>query len=168
MSVPETPPLIPFGRGSRFSWSICCSCVADRADGPSLSSSDWLTTDSFRRHRNPMQRCELSAQVRQETSSVSLHQPQAPPRMRGFFFEGRSARRLGGLCARIGHGVAPEQHLAFFAGTESRARIHPEAESILAVAGGHGENCMGEILLLLSCGAAFLTGLGIAAASLFG
>jgi hypothetical protein len=27
--------------------------------------------------------------------------------------------------------------------------------------------CMGETLLLLSCGAAFLTGLGIAAVSLF-
>jgi hypothetical protein len=84
-----------------------------------------------------------------------------------FFFAGRSALRLGGLCARIGHGVALAQHLAFFAGPESRARIHPEAESILAVARGHGENCMGETLLLLSCGAAFLTGLGIAAVSLF-
>jgi hypothetical protein len=29
-------------------------------------------------------------------------------------------------------------------------------------------NCMGETLLLLSCGAAFITGLVIAAASLFG
>jgi hypothetical protein len=31
-----------------------------------------------------------------------------------------------------------------------------------------GETCMGETLLLLSCGAAFITGLVIAAASLFG
>ena len=40
------------------------------------------------------------------------------------------------------------------------------AESIFAVLMTLGE-CMGESLLLLSCGAAFLTGLGIAALSLF-
>jgi hypothetical protein len=47
-----------------------------------------------------------------------------------------------------------------------RARIQPEAESTLGF--GVGGTCMDESLLLLSCGAAFITGLVIAAASLFG
>jgi hypothetical protein len=53
--------------------------------------------------------------------------------------------------------------------SKDRARIQPEAESTLGFA--HrlvGRHCMGETLLLLSCGAAFITGLAIAAASLFG
>ncbi len=64
--------------------------------------------------------------------------------------------------------VAPAQHSAFFAGIKGGARIQPEAERTLAFAHGLGGNCMGETLLLLSCGAAFITGLVIAAASLFG
>jgi hypothetical protein len=53
--------------------------------------------------------------------------------------------------------------------SEDRARIQPETESTLGFA--HRlvrRHCMGETLLLLSCGAAFITGLAIAAASLFG
>jgi hypothetical protein len=42
------------------------------------------------------------------------------------------------------------------------------AERTLAVAHWPWGNCMGETLLLLSCGVAFLTGLGLAAVSLFG
>jgi hypothetical protein len=57
----------------------------------------------------------------------------------------------------------------FFVGTKALARIQPETErtvvDCLALA---KEKCMGEIDLLLSCGAAFVTGLVIAAASLFG
>jgi hypothetical protein len=52
---------------------------------------------------------------------------------------------------------------------KGRARISPEAERTLAF--GHlafRGNCMGETLLLLSCGAAFITGLVIVAANLFG
>ncbi len=57
------------------------------------------------------------------------------------------------------------QHLA---GIKGRARIKPEAEGTLVFAHGLRGNCMGGTLLLLSCGAAFITGLVIAAASLFG
>jgi hypothetical protein len=64
--------------------------------------------------------------------------------------------------------VAPAQHSASFAGIKGRARIQPEQARTLAFAHGLGGNCMGETLLLLSCGAAFITGLVIAAASLFG
>ena len=46
------------------------------------------------------------------------------------------------------------------------ARIQPEAERTLPLL-GQGE-LMGEAFILLSCGAAFITGLVIAAASLFG
>jgi hypothetical protein len=67
-----------------------------------------------------------------------------------------------------GHDVAATQHSAFFAGIEGGARIQPEAERTLAFAHGLRGSCMGETLLLLSCGAAFITGLVIAAASLFG
>jgi hypothetical protein len=58
----------------------------------------------------------------------------------------------------------------FLLGSKCRARIQPEAGRTLA-----GEedltawgNCMGETLLLISCGAAFITGLVIAVASLSG
>jgi hypothetical protein len=54
---------------------------------------------------------------------------------------------------------------------KSSARIQAETERTLALAHGFKGNCMkcmGENLLLLSCGAAFITGLVIAAASLFG
>jgi hypothetical protein len=57
----------------------------------------------------------------------------------------------------------------FHAGMKGRARISSEAERTLAF--GHlafRGNCMGETLLLLSCGAAFITGLVIVAANLFG
>jgi hypothetical protein len=47
---------------------------------------------------------------------------------------------------------------------KERARIQPEAESTLGFAHRFLETCMGETLLLPSCGAAFV----IAAASLFG
>jgi hypothetical protein len=57
---------------------------------------------------------------------------------------------------------------AFFARIKGRVRIQPEAERTLAFAHSLRGNCMGETLLLLSCGAAFITGLVIAAASLFG
>jgi hypothetical protein len=67
-------------------------------------------------------------------------------------------------CARTTPGV-------FQARMKSRARIQPEVERTLALAHGFKGNCMkctGENLLLLSCGAAFITGLVIAAANLFG
>jgi hypothetical protein len=52
---------------------------------------------------------------------------------------------------------------------KGRARIQPEAESTLGFTRRLvGRHCMGETLLLLSCGAAFITGLVIAAANLFG
>jgi hypothetical protein len=68
----------------------------------------------------------------------------------------------------MGFGVAPTQHSASFAWVKCRARIQPEAAPTLAFAHGLRGNHMGEIVLLLSCGAAFITGLVIAAASLFG
>jgi hypothetical protein len=52
--------------------------------------------------------------------------------------------------------------------TKAPARIQPETERMLASAHGSWGIWMGETFLLLSCGAAFLTGLGIAAVSLFG
>jgi hypothetical protein len=55
----------------------------------------------------------------------------------------------------------------FSVGTKALARIQPETERTLAFASLKG-TCMGEIFLLLSCGAAFITGIVIAAASLFG
>jgi hypothetical protein len=64
--------------------------------------------------------------------------------------------------------VAPAQHLAAFARIKGGARIWPKAATTFAVAHGFGGNRMGEILLLLSCGAAFIAGLVIAAGSLFG
>jgi hypothetical protein len=63
------------------------------------------------------------------------------------------------------------QHInqRFSVGTEAVARIQPETETTLALLMAQGGGtCMGETFLLLSCGAAFLTGLGIAAVSLFG
>jgi len=56
------------------------------------------------------------------------------------------------------------QHL--FVGTKARARIQPGTKGTFAFASW--EDCMGEAFLLLSCGAAFITGIVIAAASLFG
>jgi len=51
---------------------------------------------------------------------------------------------------------------------KGRAEIPPEAGTTLAFAhSAFRGNCMGEILLLLSCGAAFITGLVIVAVSLF-
>ena len=51
-----------------------------------------------------------------------------------------------------------------------RAKIQPETERtvLLVIAPWLKGNCMGETFLLLSCGAAFITGIVIAAASLFG
>jgi hypothetical protein len=80
------------------------------------------------------------------------------------------AARLSSRAAFVactGDGVAPAQHSASFAGAEGRARIQPEAERTLAFAHWHRGDCMGETLLLLSCGAAFITGLVVAAVSLF-
>src|SRR5205823_14174646 len=53
-----------------------------------------------------------------------------------------------------------------FTGRKAAPNSFCGAESILVVLMTLGK-CMGETLLLLSCGAAFLTGLGIAAVSLF-
>ena len=58
------------------------------------------------------------------------------------------------------------QHLS--CGDKSRARIQPQAEGTVAFAHWLGGNCMGENLILFSCGAAFITGLVITAASIFG
>jgi hypothetical protein len=64
--------------------------------------------------------------------------------------------------------VAPAPHSATF-----RAGLDVRPNSAWAVrkfglAPGLGETAMGETLLLLSCGAAFITGIVIAATSLFG
>jgi len=56
----------------------------------------------------------------------------------------------------------------FPARMKSRARIQPKAERTLTFLMAFGGNSMGENLILLSCGAAFITGLVITAASLFG
>jgi hypothetical protein len=56
----------------------------------------------------------------------------------------------------------------FSVGTKALARIQPEMERTLASALWLKGTCMGETLLLLSCGAAFITGIVIAAASLVG
>ena len=56
----------------------------------------------------------------------------------------------------------------FSLGTKARARIQPETERTLAFAPWLKGTCMSEAFLLLSCGAAFITGIVIAAASLFG
>jgi hypothetical protein len=56
----------------------------------------------------------------------------------------------------------------FSVGTKALARIQPETERTLAFASWLKGTCMGETFLLLSCGAAFITGVVIAAASLFG
>ena len=56
----------------------------------------------------------------------------------------------------------------FSVGIEAPARIQPETERTLAFASWLEGTCMGETFLLLSCGAAFITGVVIAAASLFG
>ena len=45
--------------------------------------------------------------------------------------------------------------------------MQPDAKRTLSLLMVRG-NCMGEAFILLSCGAAFITGLVIAAASLFG
>jgi hypothetical protein len=58
------------------------------------------------------------------------------------------------------------QHL--FLAIKGPVRIQPDTERTLALASWPKGTCMGETFLLLSCGAAFLTGLGIAAVSLFG
>jgi hypothetical protein len=58
--------------------------------------------------------------------------------------------------------VAPAQHSASFTGAEGRAEFILRRGEYTRHAHGLGGNCMGETLLLLSCGAAFLTGLGIA------
>jgi hypothetical protein len=47
-------------------------------------------------------------------------------------------------------------------------RIQPETGKTLPIASWPKGTSMGETFLLLSCGAAFLTGLGIAAVTLFG
>jgi len=47
------------------------------------------------------------------------------------------------------------------------ARMQPDAKRTLPLLMVRG-NCMGEAFILLSCGAAFITGLVIAATSLFG
>ena len=51
-------------------------------------------------------------------------------------------------------------------GSMAVAQMQPEAERTLPSLMARG-NCMGEAFILLSCGAAFITGLVIAAASLF-
>jgi hypothetical protein len=47
------------------------------------------------------------------------------------------------------------------------AQMQPDAKRTLPLLMARG-SCMGEAFILLSCGAAFITGLVIAAASLFG
>ena len=54
------------------------------------------------------------------------------------------------------------QHLS-----KARAQIQPETQRTLACSSLASGDCMGETLLLLSCGAAFITGLVVAALSLF-
>jgi hypothetical protein len=65
--------------------------------------------------------------------------------------------------------VAPAQHCAAFASDQGGVpEFSPRRKAHSASLIGVGGTCMGESLLLLSCGAAFITGLVIAAASLFG
>jgi hypothetical protein len=47
----------------------------------------------------------------------------------------------------------------FFRGPKAHVRIQPETERTLALASWFKGTSMGEIFLLLSCGAAFVTGL---------
>jgi len=56
----------------------------------------------------------------------------------------------------------------FSVGPKAHVRIQPETERTLDLASWSKGTSMGEIFLLLSCGAAFVTGLVIAGASLFG
>jgi hypothetical protein len=91
-----------------------------------------------------------------------------PRPMRGFFFAGRSARRRAAFVRALAMLLRQHNTQRSFAGMGGRARIQPEAERTVACAHGLWGNCMGETLLLLSCGAAFITGIVIAAVSLFG
>jgi hypothetical protein len=74
-----------------------------------------------------------------------------------------------GLCGGFSDQCCASTTLSIFhAGMKGRAEIPPEAGTTLAFAhSAFRGNCMGEILLLLSCGAAFITGLVIVAVSLF-
>jgi hypothetical protein len=94
----------------------------------------------------------------------------------------RRSRRVGGAHKRSSIGgqrstarqrggarVAPAQHCSAFASDQRGVpEFSPRRKAHSASLIGVGETYMGESLLLLSCGAAFITGLVIAAASLFG
>ncbi len=70
--------------------------------------------------------------------------------------------------ARVCVGRCASTSVSIFLLSPNPVRIQPEMERTLAFAPRLKGTCMGETFLLLSCGAAFITGIVIAAASLFG
>jgi hypothetical protein len=72
--------------------------------------------------------------------------------------EGAAAVCVCGIDATLRH---------LYCGRERRAKIRPPPERTFGLLMAWG-TAMGETLFLLSCGAAFITGIVIAAASLFG